>query len=101
MMLQEDAPRDYVIATGVSRSVRELVETAFEHVGLDWRRHVRTDPGLLRPAEVDHLIGDAAKARRELGWSPAVDFKRLVGMMVEADLARHRASSASLAVEVS
>ena len=101
MMLQRDAPRDYVIATGVSRSVRELVETAFEHVGLDWRRHVRTDPGLLRPAEVDYLIGDAAKARRELGWSPAVDFKRLVGMMVEADLARHRANSAPLAVEVS
>ena len=101
MMLQQDAPRDYVIATGVSRSVRELVETAFEHVGLDWRRHVRTDPGLLRPAEVDYLIGDAAKARRELGWSPAVDFKRLVGMMVEADLARHRANSAPLAVEVS
>ena len=101
MMLQEDAPRDYVIATGVSRSIRELAETAFAHAGLDWRRHVRTDPGLLRPAEVDHLIGDSAKARKELGWSPAVDFKRLVGMMVEADLARHRANSASLAVEVS
>ncbi len=99
MMLQQDAPCDYVIATGVSRSVRELVEIAFGHVGLDWQRHVRTDPGLLRPAEVDHLIGDASKARTELGWSPVVDFKALIGMMVDADLARHRAASPPLAVE--
>ena len=100
-MLQQDAPRDYVVATGVSRSVGELVETAFGHAGLDWRQHVRTDPGLLRPAEVDHLIGDASRARAELGWSPAVGFKRLIGMMVDADLARHRAGSPALAVEVS
>ena len=99
MMLQQDAPCDYVIATGVSRSVRELVEIAFGHVGLDWQRHVRTDPGLLRPAEVDHLIGDASKARTGLGWSPVVDFKALIGMMVDADLARHRAASPPLAVE--
>ena len=100
-MLQQDAPSDYVIATGVSRSVGELVESAFGHAGLDWRQHVRTDPGLLRPAEVDHLIGDASRARAELGWSPAVGFKRLIGMMVDADLARHRAGSPALAVEVS
>ena len=101
MMLQQDAPRDYVIATGVSRSVGELVETAFGHAGLDWRKYLRTDPGLLRPAEVDHLTGDASRARAELGWSPAVDFRRLIGMMVDADLARHRAGSSALAVEVS
>lgn len=101
MMLQRDAPCDYVIATGVSRSVQELVETAFSHAGLDWRGHVRTDPGLLRPAEVEHLVGDASRARADLGWSPTVDFKRLIGMMVDADLARHRAGSSALAAEVS
>ena len=63
LMLQQDEPDDYVIATGVSHSVRELVEIAFEHVGLDWQQHVRLDPALLRPAEVDHLIGDSTKAR--------------------------------------
>ena len=100
-MLQQDVPRDYVIATGVSHSVGNLVETAFGHVGLDWREHVRTDPALLRPAEVDRLIGDASKARAELGWSPAVDFAGLIGMMVDADLARHRAPSPPLAVGAS
>ncbi|MEE2636045.1 MAG: GDP-mannose 4,6-dehydratase [Acidobacteriota bacterium] len=89
-MLQQDVPGDYVVATGVSHSVKDLVKIAFEHVGLDWQQYVRTDPGLLRPAEVDHLIGDATKARRELGWSPAVDFQGLVGMMVDADLERTR-----------
>jgi GDPmannose 4,6-dehydratase len=98
MMLQQDVPRDYVVATGVSRPVRELVQVAFEHAGLDWREHVRTDAGLLRPAEVDRLIGDASRARAELGWSPAVDFKGLIGMMVDADLARHRAVSPPLAL---
>ena len=68
--------------------MRELVETAFEHVGLDWQKHVRTDPAFLRPAEVDHLIGDASKAQRVLGWQPAMDFKGLVRMMVDADLER-------------
>ena len=83
-------PDDYVIATGVSHSVRELVEIAFAHVGLDWQKYVRVDPALLRPAEVDHLIGDASKARRQLGWTPAVDFKQLIEMMVDADLERLR-----------
>ncbi|HWV94724.1 MAG TPA: GDP-mannose 4,6-dehydratase, partial [Vicinamibacterales bacterium] len=70
MMLQQDQADDYVIATGVSHSVRQLVETAFGHVGLDWQKYVRVDPAFLRPAEVDHLIGDASKAKRVLGWEP-------------------------------
>jgi GDPmannose 4,6-dehydratase len=88
LMLQRDQPDDYVIATGISHSVRELVEIAFGRVGLDWRKHVRTDPALLRPAEVDHLLGDASKARAELGWSPTVNFRQLIEMMVDADLDR-------------
>lgn len=88
LMLQQDEADDYVIATGKSHSVRELVETAFSHAGLDWREHVRTDPALLRPAEVDHLIGDPAKAETALGWRPGVDFEGLVRMMVDADLER-------------
>ena len=87
-MLQQDAPDDYVVATGVSHSVQDLVETAFGHVGLDWRRYVKTDPKFLRPAEVDHLIGDASKARRVLGWTPSVDFGGLIRMMVDADVER-------------
>ncbi|HEX7085075.1 MAG TPA: GDP-mannose 4,6-dehydratase, partial [Vicinamibacterales bacterium] len=94
LMLQQDQPDDYVVATGVSHSVQELVETAFAHAGLDWRDHVRTDPKLLRPAEVDHLIGDASKARRVLGWEPAVDFRRLVHMMVDADVERLQRAAA-------
>ncbi len=90
LMLQQEAPDDYVVATGVSHSVQDLVETAFEHVGLQWRDHVKTDPRFLRPAEVDHLIGDSSKARAALGWEPAVDFKGLVAMMVDADLERLR-----------
>jgi GDPmannose 4,6-dehydratase len=88
LMLQQDEADDYVIATGVSHSVQNLVETAFGHVGLDWRKHVKLDPRFLRPAEVDHLIGDCGKARRVLGWEPGVDFKGLVTMMVDADLER-------------
>ena len=88
MMLQQDEPDDYVIATGVSHSVRELVEIAFGHVNLRWQDYVKTDPALLRPAEVDHLIGDPSKARRVLQWAPIVDFDGLVRMMVDADLAR-------------
>jgi GDPmannose 4,6-dehydratase len=88
MMLQQDEPDDYVIATGVSHSVRELVEIAFGHVNLRWQDYVKTDPGLLRPAEVDHLIGDPSKARRVLKWAPTVDFDGLVRMMVDADLVR-------------
>ena len=87
-MLQRERPDDYVIATGVSHSVRELVERAFSHVGLDWQEYVRTDAALLRPAEVEHLVGDSSKARRELDWTPSVDFHSLVGMMVDADLER-------------
>ena len=88
LMLQQDTPDDFVVATGVTHSVRELVEIAFEHAGLDWRSHVRLDPALLRPAEVDQLIGDASKARATLGWEPQVDFHGLVRMMVDADVAR-------------
>src|SRR3954469_9964597 len=87
LMLQQDRPDDYVIATGISHSVRELVEIAFGRVGLDWQKYVRVDSSLLRPAEVDHLLGDPAKARTELGWEPSVDFKQLIEMMVDADLA--------------
>ncbi len=88
LMMQQDEADDYVIATGVSHSVRQLVETAFAHAGLDWQQHVRTDPALLRPAEVDHLIGNPEKARRALGWEPTVNFQQLVAMMVDQDLAR-------------
>ena len=88
LMLQQDQPDDYVVATGEAHSVQELVELAFSHVGLDWQKYVGVDPRYLRPAEVDHLIGDPAKARTKLGWQPSVDFKGLVAMMVDADLAR-------------
>ena len=95
MMLQRDQPDDYVIATGESHSVRELVEVAFRRAGLDWRSHVKLDPALIRPAEVDHLIGDPSKARRVLGWTPSVDFRGLVHMMVDADLERLPAGAPS------
>jgi GDPmannose 4,6-dehydratase len=98
LMLQQDRPDDFVIATGVSHSVRELVEIAFSRAGLDWEKFVWQDPALLRPAEVDHLLGDAAKARKQLGWSPRVDFKELVEMMVDADIERLHASSAGLRI---
>jgi len=88
LMLQQDRADDYVIATGISHSVRELVETAFGHVGLDWNAYVKLDPRLIRPAEVEHLIGQNTKARTALGWTPSVDFTSLVKMMVDADLAR-------------
>lgn len=93
-MLQQDRAEDYVIATGVSHSVRELVQIAFARVGLDWEKHVRVDPALLRPAEVDHLLGDASKARRELGWTPKVEFKQLIETMVDADVERVSTASA-------
>jgi GDPmannose 4,6-dehydratase len=95
LMLQQDRADDYVIATGISHSVRELIEIAFAHVDLDWQKYVRQDPALLRPAEVDHLLGNASKAQRELGWTPQVDFKQLVEMMVDADLARLTGAPAS------
>ncbi len=88
LMLQQDEPDDYVISTGVSHSVKELIEIAFARVGLDWQKHVYQDPALIRPAEVDHLLGDSSKARRQLGWTPQVDFRQLVEMMVDADVER-------------
>ena len=88
MMLQQPQAEDYVIATGVSHSVRDLVEVAFGHAGLDWKKYVKVDPALLRPAEVDHLIGDASKAKRVLGWRPNLTFEGLIQMMVDEDLAR-------------
>jgi len=88
LMLQQDAPDDYVIATGETHSVQELVEVAFAHAGLDWQKHVGIDQRYIRPAEVDLLIGDPSKAKKELSWEPSVDFKGLVHMMVDADIAR-------------
>jgi GDPmannose 4,6-dehydratase len=88
LMLQQNRPDDYVIASGVSHSVEELVDVAFAHAGLDWRKYVRLDPKLIRPAEVEHLIGDSTKARAQLGWAPSVDFDGLIKMMVDADLER-------------
>jgi GDPmannose 4,6-dehydratase len=93
MMLQQDQPDDYVIATGESHSVRQLVETAFGHAGLKWQDYVRIDPALLRPAEVDHLVGDASKAKRILGWAPSLTFEQLIARMVDADIARHTAAT--------
>ena len=90
MMLQQPVADDYVIATGESHSVEELVAIAFGHVGLRWQDFVREDPAFLRPAEVDHLIGDPSKAKTTLGWTPSVTFDGLVRMMVDADLERHR-----------
>ncbi len=85
-MLQQDTPEDYVIATGETHSVREFLEIAFGHVNLHWQDYVVQDPAFMRPAEVDQLVGDAGKARRQLGWQPSVDFPTLVRMMVDADL---------------
>ncbi len=90
LMLQQEKPDDYVVATGIKHSVRELVEIAFARVGLDPEQYVRTDPALLRPAEVNHLCGDASKAKAQLGWRPKVAFRELVEMMVDADLQRVR-----------
>ncbi len=87
LMLQQDHPDDYVIATGETHSVRELCQEAFGYLGLDWERYVVSDPRFYRPAEVDLLVGDASKARRVLGWEPTVSFRELVRMMVDADLA--------------
>jgi len=87
-MLQRPAPQDYVIGTGVAHSVRQLVEIAFDHVGLDWRKHVTVDPRFLRPAEVDLLLADPSKARADLGWAPEMTFECLVRTMVDADLGR-------------
>ncbi len=88
LMLQREVADDYVIASGESHTVRELVEIAFSHVGLDWNRYVRTDPSLLRPAEVDLLVGDPTRAKNELGWASTVDFDGLIRLMVDADVQR-------------
>ncbi|NLE43911.1 MAG: GDP-mannose 4,6-dehydratase [Chloroflexi bacterium] len=86
LMLQQDAPDDYVVGTGQTHAVQEFCEEAFGHVGLDWRDHVVQDPRFMRPAEVDLLVADPSKARRVLGWEPEVSFRRLVRMMVDHDL---------------
>ena len=90
LMLQQKAPKDYVIGTGEQHTVQELVELAFQHVGLDWKKHVVQDPRFVRPAEVETLLADPSLAKRELGWTPKVSFAQLVRMMVDADLARLR-----------
>ena len=87
-MLQQDAPEDYVVATGSSHSVKEFVEMAFSAMGLDWRDHVKTDERFIRPAEVPELRGDASKAKEKLGWVPKTSFEELVEMMVRADMDR-------------
>jgi GDPmannose 4,6-dehydratase len=94
LMLQQDEPDDFVVATGETHSVRELLELAFAHLGLRWQDHVVVDERFLRPADVAMLVGDAGKARRVLGWQPTVSFPELVAMMVESDL---RAVAADLA----
>jgi GDPmannose 4,6-dehydratase len=88
LMLQQDQPSDFVVATGVSHSVKDLVAIAFEHVGLDWQAYVKTDPSLLRPAEVDRLVGDASRAREILDWKPSLDLATLIRIMVDVDLER-------------
>ncbi len=100
-MLQQPTAGDYVVATGIDHSVRDLCQIAFEQVGLDYRDHVIVDESLYRPAEVDHLLGDASKARRELGWEPSVSFEELIRMMVDSDLGRlrsHPTPQANIAV---
>lgn len=92
MMLQQKRPDDYVIATGTNHSVKEFLQKAFRYAGLHWEDYVVIDQHLMRPAEVDHLLGDASKARRKLGWKPEVGFEKLVHMMVEADLKRYNVS---------
>lgn len=85
-MLQQDEPDDYVVATGESHTVAEFLDEAFGYLSLDWRDFVTTDPRYLRPTEVDHLQGDATRARQKLGWRPRVGFRELVRMMVDHDL---------------
>jgi GDPmannose 4,6-dehydratase len=96
LMMQQPSPRDYVIGTGISHSVEEFVELAFDHAGLDWRRHVEVDPRYYRPAEIDELRADPTKARQQLGWRATVQFEDLVRLMVDADLALLAARKAGL-----
>jgi GDPmannose 4,6-dehydratase len=97
LMLQQDEPDDYVVASGEDHSVRELVQCAFAHVGLDWQEYVRVDPGLQRgPAELHRLVGDATRANERLGWKPELDFTQLVHLLVDADLERLRSAASSM-----
>jgi GDPmannose 4,6-dehydratase len=100
LMLQQPAPDDFVIATGITHNVKELLEIAFSHLGLDWQKHVEIDPALLRPAEDNPLTGDAGKANKILGWKPTVTFEQMVRMMVDYDLSV-LSKSAALAAETS
>jgi GDPmannose 4,6-dehydratase len=86
MMLQQDEPDDYVVATGQAHTPREFCQIAFSHVGLDWERYVEIDPRYYRPTEVNHLLGDSTKARTQLGWAPKTNFEELVRLMVDADV---------------
>ncbi|MFQ5687788.1 MAG: GDP-mannose 4,6-dehydratase, partial [Candidatus Scalindua sp.] len=95
LMLQQDVPEDYVISTGEAHSVKELVEIAFDHVGLNWNDYVVVDPKFVRPAEVDLLLGDSAKARNKLKWQTRLGFKELVRMMVDYDVERYKVSEYS------
>jgi len=90
MMLQVKTPDDYVIATGETHTVKEMLELAFDRLQLDWKKHVKIDEKYYRPTEVDLLIGDASKAKKELGWQPKVCFQELIAMMVDADLAAEK-----------
>jgi len=90
LMLQQKEPEDYVVGTGISHSVKDLIKVAFDHVGLDWEEYVVSDPKLFRPAEVDYLLGDPRKAKSKLGWQPKVTFEELIRMMVDADLQIHQ-----------
>ena len=96
LMLQQQEPADYVIATGETHGIREFLELAFSHVGLNWQDHVVSDPRFMRPAEVDYLVGDASKARAQLGWSPKTTFAQLVGLMVDSDLKLQEAATPHL-----
>ena len=95
LMLQQDTPDDYVIATGEAHTVKRLVELAFAAVDLDWQKYVVLDPAFVRPAEVDLLIGSSAKAEKQLGWKPDVSFEKLVEMMVVADIDRLKGGDTS------
>ena len=97
LMLQEDEPGDYIVASGTSHSVRELVQCAFAHVGLDWEEHVRVDPALQRgAAELHRLVGDASRAHGRLGWRRELGFEQLVHLLVDADLERLRIPATSM-----
>jgi GDPmannose 4,6-dehydratase len=101
MMLQQEKPDDYVVATGVTHSVRRLLEVAFSHVGLNYEEHVEIDPALFRPAEVHHLRGDWSKAKATLGWTPVVPFEQMVQMMVDSDLRELASQNSGMAAAVS